>query len=151
MGESNKSCPKCNGVMSYRLGEYTCEGCGHVESRQIEAPVSGGPSGPGFKGNQQWSGQSAQYNAPPPPESGSLYSPRSYGAGPDSMSEAKPVGTHEYLLVGCVAFFIPLVGVWFAYNWSKQGRAGGDSCLPVAWGWWGLNVLIFIIALFAGR
>lgn len=156
MAEKTKPCPKCSGTMSYRLGEFTCDQCGHTEAVELEQPASKAASGPGFQSGQHWSGRQsvpppALGAAPPPP--GTLYSPGQVPAGDRralGAPAASPITGFEYLLVGCIAFFLPIVGVGFAWYWSKNNRPGAESCLPWAWGWWGLNVLFIILAAIFG-
>jgi hypothetical protein len=90
--------------------------------------------------------------APPP---GTLYDPgkrftdRYPGV---EHSGENPIAAHEYLLIGCLAFFVPPVGVGFAWYWSSKNRPGAENCLALAWGWLGFNLLLLILALlFGGR
>jgi hypothetical protein len=39
VSDKTKTCPQCGGVMAYRLGEYQCSQCDHVEAAVIANPV----------------------------------------------------------------------------------------------------------------
>jgi len=119
--------------MTYRLGQFSCEQCDYSEEALPETPASKGPSGPGVQRPQQWSRPAASQpdygQAPPAP--GTLY-----GAKPtrnllaDRNNPVQPIGAAEYMLIGCFAFFIPIVGVGFAHYWQGKGRPLGKLYRP---------------------
>ena len=65
-----RSCPKCDTLMEYRLGEYECRSCGHTESGVLA--VSGVPSG------RTTSGPGLLIPPPPPPGAPAPGMPGSY-------------------------------------------------------------------------
>ncbi|MBN2081391.1 hypothetical protein JW859_04195 [bacterium] len=153
MGEKTKSCPQCNGTLTYRLGQYACDQCDYTEEALPETPASQPGSGPGFQRPQQWSrppaAPSGYGEAPPAP--GTLYGAgRSGNALADRDNPVQPIGAAEYMLVGCLGFFIPIVGVGFAHYWQGKGRPGAESCVGLAWGWLVLNVIAFFLILAFG-
>jgi hypothetical protein len=142
--------------MNFRLGEYTCQHCGHLESREFDKQEAKGLSGPGFQQDGRWTGSRNRSSAaagPAPPPPGTLYRPGQLAGGQYSdlsKSEAPPIATHEYILAGCLGFVIPIVGVAFASSWARKGRPGSETCLPMAWLWFGLNVVLLIIGALIG-
>jgi len=88
MAPLSRSCPKCQGTMQYRLGEFECPQCHHrepaVSAAEMEAAERATPHGPGFARPWRPPGQpaAAKPGYRPPsvpgeePKPKSIYAPR---------------------------------------------------------------------------
>ncbi len=120
MTSETRPCPNCGTQMTFRLGEFECQACGHIEpAKPPEAKPQA--SGPGFAGQQKYGGQPSQ--APPPTQFSVLRS-----AGRTEPSDTGRLGREKTLFL--TIYFVFQLASSFLFVSQYEGAAEGVVSLP---------------------